>query len=52
MTKQNLESAIEKINEMLKMAKNDPTIDVDDLKAERDNARRELNKIRRAKISS
>ena len=52
MTKQNLESAIEKINEMLEMAKNDPTIDVDDLKAERDNTRRELNKIRRAKISS
>ena len=48
MTKKHLESAIKKINEMLIMAKTDSSIDVKDLKAERDNARRELNKIRRA----
>ena len=52
MTKKHLEASIEKINEMLAMAKTDSSIDVEDLKAERDNARRELNKIRRAKISS
>lgn len=49
MSKQSLEQAIEKINVLIEKAKTDSTIDVDDLKAERDNARRELNKIRRAK---
>jgi uncharacterized protein YnzC (UPF0291/DUF896 family) len=50
MTKQGLLKSIEKINEMLEKAKTDSSIDVEDLKAERDNARRELNKIRRANL--
>lgn len=52
MTKQDLKSAIEKINEMIEKAKTDSSIDVEDLKAERDNARRELNKIRRANLNA
>ena len=52
MTKQDLEKAIEKINSLIEKSKTDSSIDVKDLKAERDNARRALNKIRLAKIYS
>ena len=51
-TKQDLEESIKKIEELIEKAKEDPSIDVEDLKAERDNARRELNKIRMAKLYS
>jgi hypothetical protein len=44
-----LQKSIQIINDMLHKAKTDSTIDVEDLKAERALAQRELNKIRRSK---
>lgn len=49
MSAKQLQESIQIINDMLHKAKTDSRIDVEDLKAERSNAQRELNKIRRSK---
>ena len=49
MSAKKLQESIQIINDMLHKAKTDSRIDVEDLKAERANAQRELNEIKRSK---